>query len=114
MHGLVGETRPARDIDVEASDPIVVAGGLGPMFTIEKAKDLRVKFVAFYEAGKVAAALRHGVSILRYATLKDGVGWSVARSLPASLEEYDADKMTWQWEPLRAAQQIVRGASRTR
>ncbi len=42
------------------------------MFTIEKAKDLHVKFVAFYEAGKVAAALRHGVSILRYAMLKDG------------------------------------------
>jgi putative intracellular protease/amidase len=35
------------------------------MFTFEKAKDLHVKFVAFYEAAKVAAALCHGVSILR-------------------------------------------------
>jgi hypothetical protein len=31
----------------------------------KKPKILHVKFVAFYEAGKVAAALCHGVSILR-------------------------------------------------
>jgi putative intracellular protease/amidase len=66
---LVEETRPVRDIDVEASDAIVVAGGQGPVFTFEKAKDLHVKLAAFYEAGKVAA-LCHGVSILRYAMMK--------------------------------------------
>jgi putative intracellular protease/amidase len=59
-----------RDIDVEPSDAIVVAGGQGPMFAFEKAKDLHVKLIAFYEAGKVAAALYRGVSILRYAMLK--------------------------------------------
>jgi putative intracellular protease/amidase len=67
---LVEETRPVRDIDVEASDAIVVAGGQGPVFTFEKAKDLHVKFAAFYEAGKIAAALCHGASILRYAMMK--------------------------------------------
>jgi hypothetical protein len=41
----------------------------GPMFTFEKAKDLHVKLAAFYEAGKVAAALWHGVSILPYAMM---------------------------------------------
>jgi putative intracellular protease/amidase len=43
------------------------------MFTFEKAKDLHVQFVAFDEVGKVAAALCHGVSIMRYAMLKTAV-----------------------------------------
>ncbi len=49
-------------------DAIVVAGGQAPMFTFERRHELHKKFVEFYEAGKIAAALCHGVAILRYAT----------------------------------------------
>jgi hypothetical protein len=68
---LVEETCPVRDIDVEAFDA-VVAGHQAPCSRSKKPKILHVKFVAFSEAGKVAAALCHCVSILRYAMLKSG------------------------------------------
>ena len=42
------------------------------MFTFESAHDLHKKFVSFYEAGKLAVALCHGVAILRYAKLSNG------------------------------------------
>ncbi|WP_143198036.1 hypothetical protein [Bradyrhizobium sp. AS23.2] len=44
---LVEETRPAREIELDNFDAIVVAGGQGPMFTFEQEKDLQDKFVAF-------------------------------------------------------------------
>ena len=53
-------------------DAIVVAGGQAPMFTFDKATVLHARFAAFYEAGKIAAALCHGVAILRYAKLSNG------------------------------------------
>ena len=59
---LVENTRPVRDLDVGAYDALVVAGGQGPMFTFEAATDLQEKFVAFYETGKVTAALCHGTA----------------------------------------------------
>jgi putative intracellular protease/amidase len=59
-------------IDVGAYDAILVAGGQGPMFTFEKATALHRKFVEFYEAGKIACALCHGVAVLRYARLSNG------------------------------------------
>jgi putative intracellular protease/amidase len=106
---LVEETRPVRDIDVEAFDAIVVAGGQGTMFTFEKAKDLHVKFVAFYEAGKVAAALCHGVSILRHAMLKDESPLVRGKIFTgfSNIEEDDADEMTWAMGALPRGPQIM-------
>jgi putative intracellular protease/amidase len=106
---LVEETRPVRDIDVDAFDAIVVAGGQGPMFTFEKAADLHVKFVAFYEAGKVAAALCHGVSILRYAMLKDGSPLVRGKIFTgfSNMEEDDADEKTWAMGALPRGQHIM-------
>jgi putative intracellular protease/amidase len=69
---LVETTRPAKEIDVDRFDAIVIAGGQAPMVTIEKAIDTQKKFVEFYEKGKVAAALCHGSAILRYAKLSSG------------------------------------------
>jgi putative intracellular protease/amidase len=69
---MVETTRPVRDIDLSRFDAIVVAGGQGPMFSFDKAADLHRVFSDFYENGKVAAALCHGVAILRYAKLSDG------------------------------------------
>jgi len=54
---LVENTKAADEIEVDRFDAIVVAGGQGPMFTYDKAKSLQAKFVEFYEAGKLSAAL---------------------------------------------------------
>ncbi len=90
---LVEDTRPAAAIDVARFDAIVVAGGQAPMFTFEQATDLQKKFVAFYEAGKVAAALCHGVALLRYAKLSDGTPLAKGKTVTgfANVEEDFAD-----------------------
>jgi putative intracellular protease/amidase len=97
LAALVQGTRPAGAIDVSAFDAIVVAGGQAPMFTMEKASALHQKFVAFLEAGKVAAALCHGVSILRYAKLSNGEHLAKGRTVTgfANVEEDFADRAVW-------------------
>ena len=72
LAALIDNTRSVAELDVDRFDAIVITGGQGPMFTYEKSKPLRETFVAFYEAGKVACALCHGVAILRYAQLSSG------------------------------------------
>jgi putative intracellular protease/amidase len=64
---LIEDTRKVAEIEVNNFDAIIIAGGQAPMFTFEQATDLHQKFVEFYEAGKIAAALCHGVAILKYA-----------------------------------------------
>jgi putative intracellular protease/amidase len=72
LRALVETTRPVAEIEVARFDAILVAGGQSPMFSFERATALHDKFVAFHAAGKVAAALCHGVAILKYARLPDG------------------------------------------
>ena len=72
LAALVDNTKKLADLNVSEFGAIVVAGGQAPMFTIEKAVDLRKKFVEFYESGKIACALCHGVAVLRYAKLSNG------------------------------------------
>jgi len=106
---LVENTRPARDLDVGAYDALVVAGGQGPMFTFEAATDLQEKFVAFYETGKVTAALCHGTAILAFATLSTGeplVKGKTVTGFP-NVEEDRADHMTWDAGALPAGQHIM-------
>lgn len=69
---LIDDTRKVSEINVEDFDAIIAAGGQAPMFTFEDATDLHKKFAEFYEAGKIACALCHGVAILKYAKLSDG------------------------------------------
>ena len=97
LAALVEKTRPVSEIDVARFDAIVVAGGQAPMFTFEGATDLHRKFVAFYEAGKVAAALCHGVAILRYARLSNGELLAKGKTVTgfAKLEEDFADNAVW-------------------
>jgi putative intracellular protease/amidase len=97
LAALVDSTRPAAEIDVARFDAIVVAGGQAPMFTFESAHELQRKFVAFYEAGKVAAALCHGVAILRYAKLADGSYLAKGKTVTgfANVEEDFADQAVW-------------------
>ncbi|MEZ4404909.1 MAG: type 1 glutamine amidotransferase domain-containing protein [Polyangiales bacterium] len=98
LAALVEATRPASEIEVSRFDAIVVAGGQAPMFTLEAATALHAKFVAFYEAGKVAAALCHGVAILRYARLASGEPLARGKTVTgfANVEEDFADEAVWQ------------------
>lgn len=63
---LLENTPSVGALDPADFDAIVVAGGQGPMFTFEKAVGLQNMFKAFYDGGKISAALCHGTALLLY------------------------------------------------
>lgn len=97
LMAMVENTKPVRDLDVEKFDAIVVAGGQAPMFTFDTATGLQKKFVEFYTSGKIAAALCHGVALLRYAKLPDGEALVKGKTITgfANVEEDFADNAVW-------------------
>ncbi|SMC16375.1 Putative intracellular protease/amidase [Andreprevotia lacus DSM 23236] len=94
---LVDNTRPLREIDIDHFDAIVVAGGQSPMFSFGPDDGLAATFAAFYEAGKVAAALCHGVAVLKYAQLSNGQPLAKGKTVTgfANVEEDFADQAVW-------------------
>jgi len=94
---LVEDTKPVSAIDVRRFDAIVVAGGQAPMFSFAQATALHAKFVEFYEAGKIACALCHGVAILEYAKLSSGEYLAKGKTVTgfANVEEDFADEAVW-------------------
>ncbi len=102
LRALVDNTRKVSEIEVNAFDAIVVAGGQAPMFTLEKATDLHKKFVDFYEAGKVTCALCHGSAILKFAKLSNGEHLAKGRTVTgfANVEEDFADNAVWSYNLL--------------
>ncbi|TPI46242.1 type 1 glutamine amidotransferase domain-containing protein [Mesorhizobium sp. B2-9-1] len=109
LQALVDDTRPVAEIDVARFDAIVVAGGQSPMFTYERATGLQQTFVAFHEAGKVAAALCHGTAILRYARRADGSLLAAGKTVTgfANLEEDFADNATWAMGALERGKHLM-------
>ena len=97
LAALVEATRPVAELDVRAFDAMVVAGGQAPMFTFEGATELHAKFVELHQAGKVAAALCHGVALLRYARLPNGELLAKGKTVTgfANVEEDFADNAVW-------------------
>jgi putative intracellular protease/amidase len=97
LAALIEDTKPVTAIDAGRFDAIVVAGGQAPMFTFEGATALHAKFVEFFEAGKVACALCHGVALLRYAKLADGTPLAKGKTVTgfANVEEDFADEAVW-------------------
>lgn len=97
LAALVADTRPVSAIALARFDAIVVAGGQAPMFTFERAHALHGKFVEFYEAGKLAVALCHGVAVLRYAKLASGAYLAAGKTVTgfANVEEDFADRAVW-------------------
>jgi putative intracellular protease/amidase len=97
LAALVENTAKVDDIDLARFDAVVVAGGQAPMFNFEGAANLHKKFAEFYEAGKVVAALCHGVAILRYARLSNGELIAKGKTLTgfANIEEDFADHAVW-------------------
>ena len=67
------------------------------MFTFEDATGLHATFAAFYEAGKVTAALCHGTAILAYARLSNGEPLAKGKTVTgfANAEEDFADEAVW-------------------
>jgi len=99
LRALVNTTKKVADLDVAAFDAIVVAGGQAPMFAFEQATALQQKFVAFYEAGKVTAALCHGTAILAFARLSNGEYLVKGKTVTgfANVEEDFADNAVWSY-----------------
>ncbi|HET6149963.1 MAG TPA: type 1 glutamine amidotransferase domain-containing protein [Polyangia bacterium] len=97
LAGLIERTRRVDDLDLARFDAIFVAGGQSPMFTFEGATSLQRKFVEFYESGRIAAALCHGVALLRYAKLSSGQHLAKGKTVTgfANVEEDFADNAVW-------------------
>lgn len=72
LRALLAETKPLAEMRVEDHDAIFVVGGLAPPTTFTEDERLHRLFAAFYEAGKVAAALCHGSLVLLRTRLSDG------------------------------------------
>jgi putative intracellular protease/amidase len=109
LAALVESTDQVDAIDVERFDAIIVAGGQAPMFTFETATHLHDKFSEFHEAGKIAAALCHGVAILRYARTRDGELLAKGRTVTgfANVEEDFADNAVWNMNLLPRDQHVM-------
>lgn len=97
LAGLIERTRRVDDLEVGRFDAIFVAGGQSPMFTFEGATTLHRKFVEFYESGRIAAVLCHGVALLRYAKLSSGQYLAKGKTVTgfANVEEDFADNAVW-------------------
>jgi putative intracellular protease/amidase len=97
LKALVDNTRSVGEADIAKFDAIVVAGGQAPMFNYAAATALHARFVEFYLAGKVAAALCHGVAILKFAKLPNGEYLARGKTVTgfANVEEDYADDAVW-------------------
>jgi putative intracellular protease/amidase len=109
LAALVEATRLVDAIEVARFDAVVVAGGQAPMFTFEGAHALHRKFVEFYEAGKIACALCHGVAILRYAKLSNGEYLAKGKTVTgfANVEEDFADNAVWDMKLLARDKHVM-------
>lgn len=106
---LTENTKAVSEIAPDNFDAIVVAGGQAPMFTYDKAIELQKKFVAFYETGKIAGALCHGVAILRYARLANGEHLAKGKTVTgfANVEEAFADNAVWSMSVLSRDKHVM-------
>lgn len=109
LAALVADTRKVADLVVKDFDAIIVAGGQAPMFNFDKAMSLHAKFVEFFETGKIACALCHGVAILRYAKLSNGQLLAKGKTVTgfANVEEDFADNAVWSMKLLPPGQHLM-------
>ena len=106
---LIENTKKVSEIDINKFDAIIVAGGQAPMFNFADAFGLHKKFVEFYEAGKIAAALCHGVAVLKYAKLSNGEYLANGKTITgfANVEEDFADNAVWAYNLLPGDKHIM-------
>ena len=86
---LLGDTPRLADLDWDAYDALMVAGGQSPMFTFRDHPDLQRAIAHFYEAEKPTAAYCHGTAALVDVTLSDGSYLVAGRTVTgfANIEE---------------------------
>ncbi len=109
LMALLANTPAAKTIDVSKFDAIVIAGGQAPISSMAKAVDVQNKFVEFYEQGKIAAALCHGVAVLRYAKLSNGQYLAKGKTVTgfANIEEDFADAAVWKYNLLPRTKHVM-------
>ena len=109
LNALVAHTRPIETLELSDFDALLVAGGQAPMFNFEYAQVLQQKFVAFYEAGKIVAALCHGVAVLAFAKGSDGHYLAKGKTVTgfANVEEDFADDAVRQMGVLTPTQHLM-------
>lgn len=69
---MLENTRALREVQAIDYDAIFLVGGQGPMYTFRGNAELEKLFVAFYEAGKPAAAVCHSTTLLLEAKKSNG------------------------------------------
>lgn len=69
---ILEQTRSIKDVNHQDYDAIFLVGGQGPMYTFRGNAALSDLFVAFYAAGKPAAAVCHSTTLLLDARTADG------------------------------------------
>jgi putative intracellular protease/amidase len=72
LAALLEDTPKLADLDLEAFDAIMVAGGQAPMFSFRDDEDLHAALRHFYEAEKPTCIYCHGTSALVDLKLSDG------------------------------------------
>jgi putative intracellular protease/amidase len=94
---LTESTGKVGNIDVAAFDAIAAS------------TDLAAKFVAFYLAGKIAAALCHGTAVLNFAKLPSGEYLAKGKTVTgfANVEEDFADNAVWDYKLLARGQHLM-------
>ncbi len=94
LAALLEATPAIADLDWGAFDALYIAGGQSPMFTFRGDQRLSRLIRAFHDAGKVVAAVCHGVAALLDIRLDDGTPLVAGRLLTgfANSEEDHADR----------------------
>jgi putative intracellular protease/amidase len=90
---LLEDTPKLADLDLDAYDALMVAGGQSPMFTFRENDDLKRAIRHFYEAEKPTAIYCHGTAALADLTLSDGTYLVDGKTVTgfANLEEEFSD-----------------------
>ena len=113
---LVQNTKTADEISLDAFDAIVVAGGEGPMFTMEKATNLHAKFAEFFEAARSPPRCATASPYFATPLCPTATRWSRVAPSPASPTSRRTSSMRRSGRPAncQGAPTSCRGASRTK
>jgi putative intracellular protease/amidase len=72
LMALLEDTPRLSDLELDAFDAIMVAGGQSPMFTFRENEDLKAAIRHFFESEKPTAIYCHGTAVLADLKLSDG------------------------------------------
>ncbi|WP_047396909.1 type 1 glutamine amidotransferase domain-containing protein [Chitinibacter sp. ZOR0017] len=105
----IANTTPVQDLVSADYDALLVAGGQAPMFNFANAHALQQQFAAFHAAGKVVAALCHGVALLAFTQTTTGEYLASGKTITgfSNQEEDQADQAAWHYGWLPSGQSIM-------